>query len=105
MVPERAPLEIASAVNKVFILEKRYAAGRTFPMGCNPTAASGSLGQCRRRVRPDFRQREMVVRQGREFVDGHPFRQRRDDLVDQISAEWPDARAAEDFTRLWIAGQ
>jgi hypothetical protein len=37
----------------------------------------------------------MVVRQAREFVDGHPFRQRRDDLVDQLAADRPDARTAK----------
>ena len=41
----------------------------------------------------------MVVRQDREFVHGHPFRQRRDDFVDQLAAERPDARAAENFSR------
>jgi hypothetical protein len=56
-----------------------------------------SLRQCFRRIRPDFRQRGMVVRQGREFVDGHPFRQRRDDFVDQLAADRPDARTAEDL--------
>jgi hypothetical protein len=44
----------------------------------------------------------MVVRQGRECVDGHPFHQRRDDLVDQLAADRPDARTAEDFTLLRI---
>ena len=41
----------------------------------------------------------MGVRKGREFVDGHPLRQRRTGLVDQLTADRPDARTAEDFTR------
>ena len=38
IVPERPPLEIASAVNMVFIVGRRYRRIRRLPTGCNPTA-------------------------------------------------------------------
>lgn len=38
MVPERPPLEIASAVNNVFIVGRTYTGCRNFTMGCRPTA-------------------------------------------------------------------
>jgi hypothetical protein len=42
-----------------------------------------------RRISPDFRERRMIMRHRREFVDGHALRHRRDDFVDQFAAAGP----------------
>ena len=50
--------------------------------------------QLLRRIRPNLRQRRMVVWHRREFMDRHPIVHRRDDLMDQFSTYRSNATAA-----------